>query len=673
LGDFADYPALRNNTYIEFFTPLLNSVRNYAEANDISGSNIAFTGHSLGGGAVNQLATRPDIAGSFSGTSTFFGEASPLIADRVNVFNFGLDNDRVVAVLPLTGARTNEQFPTLTDYVLPVFDDTDQFAGAESVDPRHFQPTYAEVFERVTESGFYDETTRDDFIAVMMSETRAIDGDDVLARVDAPDRLFLVGNELENRINVASVNGFYDGGAATDVAAFDGRQDQHDIVERADGTVEIAAVDGPNAGTTVELFDIESALFDDGGVSLAPQTEFVVNDLTAAPGTRIEEIHEIFEYGDSTSPTQVQWYVIHDSDPLSGSFFFDDKLIPPTSKVLIADFELGVSEEERTRERYWFFPDESAENGWGERRAFTDIDYQTAESDGTETLSVNLHDRERGWQAGWSEATLTRAEEAGPEEGGAEMSYQLADTVWNVTGVDRAGTSWEGSTLVFTEQEDTEDGAELIGYFEWEGSSGSYGRENFEGDIDGAGKIELSGVSLEDSYRIVLGDYEATLAEGGTAITAGSWAGGGGIPGTWEAALVSGELPAGDGGGQLSLAGTTWDVTGEDVDGNTFEGSSLVFTEQTEEAGASNVAGYFDWVASEGSFGRVVFEGEVTAAGSVRLEGLRTEEPTSGIVPAEYYTAELGEDGTAMTGNWGGSGVINGSFEAALIEDMMIA
>jgi len=118
--------------------------------------------------------------------------------------------------------------------------------------------------------------------------------------------------------------------------------------------------------------------------------------------------------------------------------------------------------------------------------------------------------------------------------------------VWNVTGVDQGGGTWDESTLVFETQELNANGVDydLTGYFDWVGSSGSSGRELFTGSLFSDLQLNLSGVSLVDSVGIVLGSYSALVVNAST-ITDGLWSGLGqpAIPGEW-AASRSDTVPA---------------------------------------------------------------------------------------------------------------------------------
>jgi Subtilase family/RTX calcium-binding nonapeptide repeat (4 copies) len=94
--DFAYYPELLSGTYINRFEPLLTVIAALAPA----GTHFYFTGHSLGGGAVNEMA---DIASSQYGgrfaAAQFVAFASPAITNANGILNIGFENDPIYKVL----------------------------------------------------------------------------------------------------------------------------------------------------------------------------------------------------------------------------------------------------------------------------------------------------------------------------------------------------------------------------------------------------------------------------------------------------------------------------------------------------------------------------------------------------------------------------------------------
>jgi Peptidase family M23 len=98
---------------------------------------------------------------------------------------------------------------------------------------------------------------------------------------------------------------------------------------------------------------------------------------------------------------------------------------------------------------------------------------------------------------------------------------------WMVATTDLAGTSWTGSVLHFTSAIPTTTGHDVNGYFVWSGTSGSYGRENFRGTLDGTGSLRVAGFQLVPPYQgIITVSYSGRLDSALRTITDGSWTGG---------------------------------------------------------------------------------------------------------------------------------------------------
>ena len=86
----------------------------------------------------------------------------------------------------------------------------------------------------------------------------------------------------------------------------------------------------------------------------------------------------------------------------------------------------------------------------------------------------------------------------------------------------------------------------LSGHFNWVGSRGQFGRENFTGTLFSNQELHLSGFEIvRPSFRIGLAKYSAILAGAGTDIVNGSWNGTGITPSnSWSATLAPVPLPA---------------------------------------------------------------------------------------------------------------------------------
>ena len=94
--DFAYYPELLFGTYINRFEPLLTAIAAQAPGD----THFYFTGASLGGGAVNQMADIASYAyaGRFA-AAQFVAFASPIIANANGILNVGFENDPIYKAL----------------------------------------------------------------------------------------------------------------------------------------------------------------------------------------------------------------------------------------------------------------------------------------------------------------------------------------------------------------------------------------------------------------------------------------------------------------------------------------------------------------------------------------------------------------------------------------------
>src|SRR6266511_4154888 len=147
--DFAYYPELLFGTYINRFEPLLTAITAQEGA-----LHFYFTGASLGGGAVNQMAdiASYQYAGRFA-AAQFVAFASPTIANANGILNFGFENDPIYKVLE----NYSDQPSSLDNLVLAT---AEYMAG--NYDGRHPLDYYAhsssafDVIGRLKDSAFYD-------------------------------------------------------------------------------------------------------------------------------------------------------------------------------------------------------------------------------------------------------------------------------------------------------------------------------------------------------------------------------------------------------------------------------------------------------------------------------------------------------------------------------------
>jgi Ca2+-binding RTX toxin-like protein len=94
--DVGDYGRLLTGTYDDMFAPLLQALASQSTTS----AKFEFVGHSLGAGAVNQLADVASTAygGRFS-SAKFVAFASPIIKNDSNILNVGFQNDVIYYAL----------------------------------------------------------------------------------------------------------------------------------------------------------------------------------------------------------------------------------------------------------------------------------------------------------------------------------------------------------------------------------------------------------------------------------------------------------------------------------------------------------------------------------------------------------------------------------------------
>lgn len=127
----------------------------------------------------------------------------------------------------------------------------------------------------------------------------------------------------------------------------------------------------------------------------------------------------------------------------------------------------------------------------------------------------------------------------------ALVNVDLTAGTWLVKGIDNGSTRFDGSTLVFETQTLQGQDFSLTGYFNWVGSGGQFGRENFTGTLfSNQDLLQLSGFEIvRPSIGLGIANYSATLASA-TEIVNGSWNGAGVTPSSnWSATLTPVPLP----------------------------------------------------------------------------------------------------------------------------------
>ncbi len=101
LVDLPDYFQINENTIAPNMNPLLEKVKEYALANDLTSEDILITGYSLGAGMTNVMAKNKDqFADGFFANAKYVAHESPYIYEDGNVIlNMGFENDVVYRII----------------------------------------------------------------------------------------------------------------------------------------------------------------------------------------------------------------------------------------------------------------------------------------------------------------------------------------------------------------------------------------------------------------------------------------------------------------------------------------------------------------------------------------------------------------------------------------------
>jgi Ca2+-binding RTX toxin-like protein len=238
LPDFAEYPELLTQyyslSYVRAFEKFLEAVASYASSQGISGENIVVTGHSLGGGAANQLREfSGSVAGGYFSTSTYVGFASPKITEGSNVFNFGFDNDWVFkrASSVVDG---NTPFTSATDNILFVQSSVSSFAGSAFSEglggADHAMENYIRAVVRISQSPAHSFMSRDSYVAIASDDLLALQDDlfatQISRNIGLSTPVVYFGNAKDNRIVAGSGPDTVDAGDGNDLVVGNGGADR---------------------------------------------------------------------------------------------------------------------------------------------------------------------------------------------------------------------------------------------------------------------------------------------------------------------------------------------------------------------------------------------------------------------------------------------------------------
>jgi Ca2+-binding RTX toxin-like protein len=229
VGDALDYLEFltRNPNYtIDAFSDVLEAVRDLAIANGLDASDVLIAGHSLGGGAVTNLAENSDtfldgffVDANYIGVATHYvaEDGSSVLDNGAEVLSFDFENDPVGAAIAnglpyLLGNDTNFEFSTDNIVVFNDLYDTAAFAGGGEVInlltwTAHLDHVYLNAFQQLIQSEFYEEMNRDSLIIVAdLSDARRDDTwvEDIdLALANTGhfgDGAYIIGSDFDDRL-----------------------------------------------------------------------------------------------------------------------------------------------------------------------------------------------------------------------------------------------------------------------------------------------------------------------------------------------------------------------------------------------------------------------------------------------------------------------------------------
>lgn len=198
LGDGADLAFLIGDVYLNAFNALLEAVADYVAAEAIT--DVIVTGASLGGAVSNMLrdASQSRYGGAFA-NADFYAIASPVIADRSDILNFGYDNDWIFKSFERILGAGDGPFDSATDNVIYFDSDYASRDWSATSTSSHSAEAFADGGERIVESAFYDEMTQDSL--VLISATRIVDYNRLEGRTDAfGEGAFILGRDASDRI-----------------------------------------------------------------------------------------------------------------------------------------------------------------------------------------------------------------------------------------------------------------------------------------------------------------------------------------------------------------------------------------------------------------------------------------------------------------------------------------
>ncbi|RMU54628.1 hypothetical protein ALP29_00712 [Pseudomonas syringae pv. avii] len=277
--DLLGWPAMIDNSYINGYDYLLNSIKDYATGHNLSGKDVLVTGYSQGGSVTNSMYIGKDtLADGFFKDSDYFGMESPKSSNSDGIFNFGFEND---VVHRLTGQETNvgsaiidalqgsdASYTSTTDnivlfdtiYALPTWPNGPFSIANLSGWAAHLEGIFINPIQRIAQSTFYDYIERDSTIiisnldAISRSFTWVSDKQTAtsnhygtpafLLGTDSSDKLqdgrsddFLDGFKGDDSFRVSTGTDIVAGGEGNDKVFLKGTASSYEAVKLSDGTL----------------------------------------------------------------------------------------------------------------------------------------------------------------------------------------------------------------------------------------------------------------------------------------------------------------------------------------------------------------------------------------------------------------------------------------------------
>ena len=95
-----------------------------------------------------------------------------------------------------------------------------------------------------------------------------------------------------------------------------------------------------------------------------------------------------------------------------------------------------------------------------------------------------------------------------------------------------------------------------------------------------------------------------------------------------------------------------WEITGSDVLGRTWNGSTLFFSKDSPLGTNHSLGGFFEWTSNDGRSGEEHFVGTLFPNNHLIIDGTAITGPASGII-LSHYEADLTPSGTQLiNGVW---------------------